>query len=374
MSAPRPASAASAPLCVAIVTLLCLGCGVQQPASRVGSSERASGQPCGPIGYVGCCDGDTLRYCSPGAGGSALQIISCAQGCGFEPAFGVYLCGGPQNEDPSGAAPRACPTTGADGGAGDGGTGDGGTGDGGTGDGGTGDGGTGDGGTGDGGTGDGGVGPLDGQLVDASPMEASADFATADSAAVDAAAELGAGCQGVGYVGCCAGSLLRFCVAGVVLSLDCSGAPSCGWDPQRKLYACATSGGADPSGRNGQACPAGAPDAGASFDTSPDSAPTPLEAGVADAGLADLALDAASDGVGEVGPGDVGSDLVSSDQPAGLELRGFDAVASGDSSTVDLSGGGCSCSVGAAPSASDLPWLLCLLLLARLRRRRGGRR
>ncbi|PIE19423.1 MAG: hypothetical protein CSA65_02530 [Proteobacteria bacterium] len=278
------------------------------------------------IDYVGCCDGDTLRYCSPGGDkATTLQVVSCPQGCGFEPSFGVYLCGGPLVEDPSGVAPRACPS--ADAGSSD-------------------------------------AGPSDG-AGDGASLEAGPD-ASGEGARLDAG-----GCQGIGYVGCCAGTLLRFCVGGVVLSLDCAGSPSCGWDGQR--YACATNGGADPSGTHPLACLAGVADGGPStVDAAVDGMPATLEAGVVDPGL-EAGADAAEDGAAELGAPDSGREAGLADQAAaGLELRGFEAGPA-DGTTLEVSGGGCSCDLDAAPGGSGVllglwGWL-GLWLLSVMRRR-----
>ena len=55
-------------------------------------------------------------------------------------------------------------------------------------------------------------------------------------------------CSGIGYVGCCNGSVLVWCQDGDVMTTDCSQSPTCGWDPGASFYSCATDGAVDPAG------------------------------------------------------------------------------------------------------------------------------
>jgi len=49
------------------------------------------------------------------------------------------------------------------------------------------------------------------------------------------------------YQGCCDGSVVRYCVSGVLQSLDCATNPHCGWSPTYSYYDCGTNGKAEPS-------------------------------------------------------------------------------------------------------------------------------
>lgn len=74
----------------------------------------AAGGPCGSITFMGCCDGDRLRFCED----SVLKTISCSfnPSCGWHPPGGFYDCGTIGGGDPTGAFPRVCPgSTPADG-------------------------------------------------------------------------------------------------------------------------------------------------------------------------------------------------------------------------------------------------------------------
>lgn len=64
-------------------------------------------EPCGGFSPLGCCDGDTVRFCEDGAPDS----IVCQDGCGWEAdgrdGAGWYNCGG-AGADPSGVNPLSC--------------------------------------------------------------------------------------------------------------------------------------------------------------------------------------------------------------------------------------------------------------------------
>ena len=70
-------------------------------------------------------------------------------------------------------------------------------------------------------------------------------------------------CQGVGYAGCCLGSLLYWCDGTGLHSLDCGANPApfdeCGWSSDKGYYDCGGIG-ADPTGDYGQYCPNIKPD------------------------------------------------------------------------------------------------------------------
>ena len=79
----------------------CGTCG--QNESCLGGVCQENNDPCGGIGYVGCCDGSTLKYCDSG------QLVTTAcQNCGWEADNGWYNCGA-SGSDPSGQNPKSCP-------------------------------------------------------------------------------------------------------------------------------------------------------------------------------------------------------------------------------------------------------------------------
>jgi len=64
--------------------------------------------PCEGIGYVGCCDGNTLRWCDDGAA-FEKDCSAMTGSCGWAEKGAEYNCGTPGGEDPSGEHPRPCP-------------------------------------------------------------------------------------------------------------------------------------------------------------------------------------------------------------------------------------------------------------------------
>jgi MYXO-CTERM domain-containing protein len=190
------------------VGALCASCARPELGSRrsaAGQQDAAAADAsaaCAGVGYVGCCLGDTLRYCSAGK----LWDKSCAaagQHCGWDSLFSVYGCGSSATADPSGKNPRACP---------------------------------------------------------ASDAGAPADAPRPDGQK-DAVSDVN-GCGAVSYAGCCLGSSLFFCAGGKLMGKSCSSDPQCGWDPSQLYYNCGTAGGADPSGAHPKACGGLPPDAG----------------------------------------------------------------------------------------------------------------
>ena len=80
----------------------CNDCDLCGPPITDGSAGPDN--PCGDIGYEGCCDGNTLTYCDNGE----LKGGNCGgQGCGWDSANGYYDCGG-SGADPSGTFPISC--------------------------------------------------------------------------------------------------------------------------------------------------------------------------------------------------------------------------------------------------------------------------
>jgi uncharacterized protein YbaA (DUF1428 family) len=79
----------------------------------------------------------------------------------------------------------------------------------------------------------------------------------------------GSACAGVGYEGCCAGAVVRWCESGAVQQLDCAANEAaservCGWRAAHQVYDCGGVG-ADPSGAAPRECPGGSgctPDCG----------------------------------------------------------------------------------------------------------------
>ena len=89
------------------------------------------------------------------------------------------------------------------------------------------------------------------------------------------------GCGNITDVGCCDGTVLRYCDQGQLGQLDCASAPSCGWSAQDSWYDCGTSGGADPSGQAPKACGGTTPttDGGVTPTTDKGTTPTPDSGG-----------------------------------------------------------------------------------------------
>jgi len=68
------------------------------------SADAKPDAGCGSLGYVGCCAGQTLLFCSGG------QVLSqaCGGGCGWNAAKGLYDCGTSGGGDPTGIFPKSC--------------------------------------------------------------------------------------------------------------------------------------------------------------------------------------------------------------------------------------------------------------------------
>lgn len=278
---------------------------------------------CGTVSYQGCCVGQTLVYCASGK----LVTKPCAPGlCGWNQVFGIYECGLSDASDPTGAAPRSCPP------------------------------------------------------IDAGTMDLQVDgFVFVDSAPVEG----GAGCGALGFVGCCSGSTLVFCVAGQILSQSCQSAPACGWNALKGLYDCNTPGLPDPSGKHPLSCSAVTGDAGL----------PPLDSGgavdqgqdvVPGEGLTEAGVDATTEDQTVVKDGNITSEGVTAEDhgsPAdgpspeviGLDASGLDAGQQGDAKQVRPSGGGgCSgCRVTANGGLSSLTWLMLAFVVVAIARRKG---
>ena len=79
----------------------CGACPAGQVCTVAGLCEIPA-DPCGDIGYVGCCDGDTLVWCE----NNELKSLNCGS-CGWDGNNGFYNCGF-EGADPSGEHPLAC--------------------------------------------------------------------------------------------------------------------------------------------------------------------------------------------------------------------------------------------------------------------------
>jgi hypothetical protein len=63
---------------------------------------------CGSVSPLGCCNGDTLKFCDGGSG--ALASKACAAGtCGWNATSGTYSCDTTGGASPSGQWPQICP-------------------------------------------------------------------------------------------------------------------------------------------------------------------------------------------------------------------------------------------------------------------------
>ncbi len=70
--------------------------------------DTDSAGSCGGIGWLGCCDGTTARWCDPNTETPRRENCGAfGQECGWTEDYGYY-CGG-SGEDPSGTVPMNCP-------------------------------------------------------------------------------------------------------------------------------------------------------------------------------------------------------------------------------------------------------------------------
>lgn len=237
----------------------------------------------------------------------AVQSKPCAPGeCGWNAVFGLYACGQSATSDPSGAAPREC------------------------------------------------------------PVEAGVPDATAADAVAPPDAS---SCGPLGYVGCCSGQTLHFCVSGQVLSLDCAQQPQCGWNPQSGVYDCSTSGTSDPSGQHPMACGDVLGDAGVYLD-----GPAPGDL-APDGPMTDALVDGPVEGPPDAQPlldgagpkdggGDGGEDGEVSEAAVGLDASGLDVSHTDGTQIKAGGGGGCDgCQVGAGTAGPRWLAFVGLLLL-----------
>jgi MYXO-CTERM domain-containing protein len=74
------------------------------PVDAPTGADAQADAGCGALGYVGCCSAQLLLFCS---GGQVLSQ-SCAGGCGWNAAKGLYDCGTSGGSDPKGVFPKSC--------------------------------------------------------------------------------------------------------------------------------------------------------------------------------------------------------------------------------------------------------------------------
>ena len=157
---------------------------------------------CGDIGLLGCCDGDTLRYC--------LENELLSVGCGDDPVCGwddgLYGCGTSGDEDPLGAFPLHCPGT------------------------------------------------YEYACDDGLDEDGDGSIDCYDTDCLTSGVCSNA-CSGLDYIGCCSGEVLYWCEEGTLQASDCSGSPSCGWVNEEIGYNCGATGDADPTGSYPADCP-----------------------------------------------------------------------------------------------------------------------
>ncbi|MCC6748402.1 MAG: hypothetical protein IT371_12135 [Deltaproteobacteria bacterium] len=157
--------------------------------------------PCGAIAKEGCCDGETMKWCSCGM----LKTKDCnaapnTPSCGWDGKW--YACGTSGGADPAKLFPKSC-----------------------------------------------------GPASDAGPVKEAGVASTCPDAGVR---DAGAGsCGAITSKGCCAGETVKFCNKGSVLTRDCNtsdAGPKCGWSGSKNYYTCGTPGSADPAGKNAMNC------------------------------------------------------------------------------------------------------------------------
>lgn len=96
-------------------------------------------------------------------------------------------------------------------------------------------------------------------------------------------------CGGIKEEGCCAGNVVKYCLAGQLKAVDCKLNPYCGWQANGQFYDCGTPGKADPAGKRPRACPGHQLADGAADVFADDARPDQAQVGdsAADSGNAD---------------------------------------------------------------------------------------
>jgi len=191
--------------------------------------QDCGGEGCGNIGYVGCCEGQVLKWCE----GGQLEVMDCGgnPSCGWNAEAAYYDCSTNGGSDPSGTNKKDC-----------------------------------------GGT----TGPVCGNGT----CEQGEDEANCPSDCEPAVWPCGDGKCGLGenyencpddctspncgnivYEGCCSLELLLWCEQGQLVMINCENNQHCGWRQAEKgFYDCGTEGETDPSGKHPRDCSGGRPD------------------------------------------------------------------------------------------------------------------
>jgi MYXO-CTERM domain-containing protein len=218
------------------------GCGNSCGECDVGSlcdAGECVEDPCKGFSYEGCCAGNTVKWCA----GGEIQSEDCADSpvCGWD--LDGYYCGTDGGADPDGFFPIACPDcvqacTGKE-------------------------------------CGDDGCGGLCGVCASDETCEAGQCVTCIPQCEFAECGDDGCGgscgecdgdlfcvegmclqdaCMGITDVGCCDGSVMKYCSFGELVEYDCDAEPSCGWLSGPGFYGCGTDGSADPSGTYPLSC------------------------------------------------------------------------------------------------------------------------
>jgi MYXO-CTERM domain-containing protein len=172
------------------------------------AARVATAQPCGNIGYTGCCvDDNTSHYCSKGT----LKTKDCTASpntpkCGWSDTNHYYTCGTAGGDDPSGTYPRLCTQL------------------------------------------------PDGGIPDPDSGTKKDTGGTTKDAGTKKDSGSGVPCGEIKSQGCCDGETVYYCTKSGLLTKDCSGTPSCGWDDTKHFYTCGTAGAADPNNQYPMSC------------------------------------------------------------------------------------------------------------------------
>ena len=82
-----------------------------------GTADKSTVTPCGSITSTGCCDGQTVKYCSSGSlkTRDCSSNLSCGWGKAHDYGSANYTCGTAGAPDPSGTHPMSCSSSSSDG-------------------------------------------------------------------------------------------------------------------------------------------------------------------------------------------------------------------------------------------------------------------
>ena len=170
-------------------------------ALNILGSQTSWAAPCGNVGYEGCCDGTTAKYCSSGV----LKSKSCigssyGSKCGWVASQRFYSCNATDGKDPSGKYERDCSKL---------------------------------------------------------PPKADAGAVKKDSGTTSKDSGSSTPCGNVSYIGCCTGATAKYCSGGKLSTKDCTkntSGPACGWVASKNYYSCNKTATTDPSGKNVRDC------------------------------------------------------------------------------------------------------------------------